>query len=248
MDRPPPKSRPINTDVFVRELAHELRTPIAQVQSIAELLLSGTASSNHAELARWLKLQIGVSKAMQITVNGLLDLSRNALDPSSIEWVDLHKVCADFSGDELLESRRSAIEWRIQHPLLVIGHAPQLVLLMRNLLSNAVKYTRDTDRPVIVVSSRVDSRGRLCIAVQDNGVGFDGRDAARLFRPFSRLNRREFKGVGIGLTLAKRVVECHGGWIRATGHRGLGARFEFSLGATASRRMALCDCARPGSG
>jgi light-regulated signal transduction histidine kinase (bacteriophytochrome) len=95
-----------------------------------------------------------------------------------------------------------------------------------NLLANAVKYSRHKQAPRIEVGFE---NGEYF--VRDNGAGFDMAHAHNLFGPFQRLHApAEFEGTGIGLAIVKRVVERHGGQVRAIGAVGEGAEFRFSLG------------------
>jgi signal transduction histidine kinase len=122
---------------------------------------------------------------------------------------------------------------------VTVGALPELacdaVLLRQvfvNLLSNALKFTRDAATPMIMVQAE-RSGGDWQVTVRDNGVGFDPRRAADLFRPFSRLHQTSFEGSGIGLTIVQRIVERHGGRIWAEGEPGVGASFHFTLPAAA---------------
>lgn len=220
-------------DAFVREVAHEIRTPIGQVAGIAEILLERLKSAGGADLRPWLELQIRTAAVMSAMVKDLLELARETHGTNPLDDVDLSRMCVQLR-DELgvLDDERPPIDWRIQPGMRVQGAEAQVRLLMRNLLSNAIKYTRDAPRPSIVVSMRDDEAGRRCIVVEDNGAGFDDEGAHRLFHPFVRLHdARQFQGVGLGLSLSKRIVERHGGEIRARGWPGKGARFEFTLSA-----------------
>jgi len=94
-------------------------------------------------------------------------------------------------------------------------------------LSNAIKYRRE-DPPVIRVSARRDS-GEWIFSVSDNGRGFDPKYAERIFGMFQRLDSRDVSGTGMGLSIAKRIVERHGGRIWAESKEGYGSTFFFSL-------------------
>ena len=95
--------------------------------------------------------------------------------------------------------------------------------LLQNLLGNAWKFTRQADAPRISVR-----RDGHAMVVEDNGAGFDPNYANKLFRPFQRLHgQEEFPGHGIGLASVRRILERHGGSIRAEGEPGKGARFIF---------------------
>ncbi len=103
---------------------------------------------------------------------------------------------------------------------------------LQNLIANAWKYTSKTKAPVISLSlGEVEDLRGFCVT--DNGAGFDMAHSERLFKPFQRLHRQdEFPGMGIGLATVQRIINRHGGKIRAKGQPGNGATFCFTLSTT----------------
>jgi signal transduction histidine kinase len=109
------------------------------------------------------------------------------------------------------------------------GDPVQMRQLLQNLIGNALKFHRPDEPPVVRVSAaRYD--GVLELRVEDNGIGFESKDAARVFLPFHRLHgRAEYEGTGIGLTICRKIAERHNGNIRAESHPGSGSRFIVTL-------------------
>jgi light-regulated signal transduction histidine kinase (bacteriophytochrome) len=117
---------------------------------------------------------------------------------------------------------------------LRIGRLPDCLgerMLLRqvwtNLLNNALKYSRGRNPPIVEVGFDGGTREYW---VRDNGAGFDPRHSQKLFGVFERLHTEaEFEGTGVGLAIVKRIIERHGGSIRAEGAPGKGATFRFGL-------------------
>ncbi len=102
--------------------------------------------------------------------------------------------------------------------------------MWQNLLSNALKYSSRREQPRVRVACESGANGELVFSVEDNGAGFDPAYADRLFLPFSRLHKAdEFEGTGVGLAVVRRIVERHGGRLRAQSRVPGGATFTFTL-------------------
>jgi light-regulated signal transduction histidine kinase (bacteriophytochrome) len=170
------------------------------------------------------------AQQMARLIDDLLIFAKTARQPLARQTVDLKSFvnqCLEKFRDDIA-SRKIAV---------VVGELPQcradpslLQQIFVNLLGNALKYTRKQPRPAIEVGClRLD--GEQEIYVKDNGAGFDMKYSAKLFGVFQRLHRQdEFEGTGVGLAIVQRIVNRHGGRIRAEAEPGKGATFYFTLG------------------
>jgi signal transduction histidine kinase len=113
------------------------------------------------------------------------------------------------------------------------GDPAMLRQVLENLFTNALKFTRDEPEPRITVSAvgAKEPEGLVWYTVRDNGVGFEPAYQDKLFQLFERLHGAEYEGTGAGLAIAKRIVEAHGGRMRAESELGEWAAFSFSLPA-----------------
>lgn len=214
-------------DAFSRHVAHELQTPLGQLEAIAALLQR--QGPVDAAAGGWLQLVGSLAAHMRHTVNDMLDMARCTVGTLPAEDIDLTSLCHRMAAELSPVPPARRVSWHIQPAMVVQGHRPQIALLMRNLLSNAVKYSREQPEPVITVTARPLGEGQQ-VTVQDNGAGFDAARGGQLFQPFVRLHGvQRFAGLGLGLSIAQRVVELHCGWARATGEPGVGARFDVWL-------------------
>jgi PAS domain S-box-containing protein len=224
----------LDLDAFARQLAHELRTPIGQVQGLAQMLAERGAARLHSGDQELLRLQVQAAERMRETLDALLALARSTLQPMPLQQVDLtalaHEVAAELPADIATRARRAPLRWHIQLDMRVPANPAALKIVLLNLMGNAAKFTRDSAVPCARVGLQAEGSQALRIAVQDNGVGFDPARADQLFKPFGRLHARDdFAGSGIGLSIVQRIVERHGGVVNATAEPGRGACFEFTL-------------------
>ncbi len=122
------------------------------------------------------------------------------------------------------------IRWTVNPLPAVEGDATLLGTTLTNLISNAIKYTRNQEAAHIEIGVAEEANGTATIFVRDNGAGFDMQYADKLFGVFQRLHREEeFEGIGIGLATVQKIVNRHGGQIRAEGAVGEGATFYVTL-------------------
>jgi two-component system OmpR family sensor kinase len=228
---------------LLANVSHELRTPLARIRMALELAREGDTERAAGYLSDIEEDLIELERLLDdVMTAARLDLSRGAGgDPLP----PLRR--RTLSAAELLEAARSRFEKRVPGRTLssaIAPDAPDVVadpsLLRRvldNLLDNAAKFSEPTS-PIQLEAGR-GARGALVITVSDRGIGIEEAELERVFEPFYRTDRsraRETGGVGLGLALARRIVESHGGVIVA--ERGLsgGSTFRVSVpGIEASR-------------
>jgi PAS domain S-box-containing protein len=224
---------------FTYSVSHDLRAPIRQIDGFTRLLGEQLAGHLDAEAQHYLDRIAEGARYMGRLVDDLLDLSRlgrQQLLPRQVPLRDLvDSVIADLRQD--VPTRN--VDWRVAE-LPTLACDPGLVkVVFTNLLSNALKYTRPRAQAVIEVGSAPEA-GTVAVFVRDNGVGFDMRYADKLFGVFQRLHGAdEFEGTGVGLATVQRIVQKHGGTIRAVAEPDRGATFTFTLAprpADADRR------------
>ncbi len=215
---------------FAYLASHDLQEPLRMVASYTELLRERYEGRLDEKADKYIRFAVEGARRMQRLIADILAYSRvgsrcEPTGPARLDMV-LKRVTAS------LRDVIGATGARIDHgPMpIVLGDEVQLEQLFQNLLGNALKF-RGTVAPVVtVVAERAGAHWQFAVA--DNGVGFDPEYAERIFQMFQRLHGRdEYEGTGIGLAIAKRIVECHGGRIWARSQPGRGSTFQFTLQA-----------------
>jgi signal transduction histidine kinase/ActR/RegA family two-component response regulator len=219
-------------DEFLAMLAHELRNPLAPIRNAVQILrLIGTSESKADKAHDIIERQVGQLVRL---VDDLLDVSRVSRGKVTLhrETIDLRDVArhALDTSQPLLSARGHAVQLSLpSEPVRVLGDAGRLAQVLSNLLNNAAKYTDAGGRVEVAVTQEEEA----VITVRDNGRGLDAADQARVFDMFYQAERdldRSEGGLGLGLALVKRLVELHGGAVRAQSPgRGLGSAFSVRL-------------------
>src|SRR5690606_19073497 len=202
--------------------------PLRKVQAFGDRLRLHLADRLDADGADYLQRMRSAAARMQTLINDLLAYSRVSRNAHRPRKVALSQVLAEVLSD--LESRveSSGAEVRAA-PLPEIEADPtQMRQLLQNLLGNALKFSHPQRRPQVSIDAELlppphpGGPARVRLRVSDNGIGFDNRYQERIFAPFQRLHgRSEYEGSGIGLAIVRKIVERHGGQIRADGRPGV---------------------------
>jgi PAS domain S-box-containing protein len=213
-------------EAFTYSVSHDLRAPLRAVDGFADLLAERLAGALTGEAREYLEQLRGAAARMNRLIDDLLALSQASRAELATREVDLSSLAhAVARGLEAREPQRR-VAWRIAEGLSVLADPGLLRIVLENLLGNAWKYTGR--RPEARIELGRSAAGE--IFVRDNGIGFDPAQGGALFEPFRRLEgAQHFEGTGIGLATVQRIVERHGGRVRAEGAAGEGATFYFWL-------------------
>jgi PAS domain S-box-containing protein len=214
---------------FAYSVSHDLRAPLRAIDGFSRLLDEHYQGAIGDEGREYLARVRNAATRMGSLIESLLKmarLGRSGIKPASL---DLTRMAADIVAELRASEPERQVEVEVQPGLRATGDPSLVRNLLQNLLGNAWKFTRGREGARIVVGR--DAGGAYF--VRDNGAGFAPEYADKLFRPFQRLHtQEEFAGDGVGLATVRRIIERHGGTIRADGVPGEGATFAFTLPET----------------
>lgn len=214
---------------FSYTVSHDLRAPLRAINGFASLLVQSEAGRLSAEGRSLLERIVSNTRRMSQLIDDILEYSR-------IGRARLRPVPTDMNRlvEQVVTELRGAYPAAqvVVHPLPGASVDPVMMRqVLGNLIGNALKFSAGVAEPRVEIGCR-EAEGTTEYYVRDNGVGFDMQYAGKLFGMFQRMHRpAEFSGTGVGLAIVKRLVDRHGGRIRAEAAPGQGAAFFFTLGA-----------------
>jgi len=215
---------------FAYVASHDLQEPLRMVASYTELLGQRYKGKLDDKADKYIHYAVDGAKRMQRLVADLLAYSRVGSQGKAMVPVDCGAVVS-YVLNVLAEPIRQAdavVDVDVGALPIVQGDEGQIGQLFQNLIGNALKF-RGSEPPRIAVEARLH-RGRWLFSVTDNGIGIDMQHADRIFEMFQRLHERgKYEGSGVGLAIAKRIVERHGGRIWLESHSGEGTTFFFTI-------------------
>jgi light-regulated signal transduction histidine kinase (bacteriophytochrome) len=231
-----------NLQEFVYVASHDLQEPLRKISTFTERLGSKFQSSLGQEGTMYVNRILNATNNMQVLLQDLLNFSRLSFNDRPFEMISIKQV---------VESVLADLEIKIEETKAVIAcddlpdieaYSSQIKQLFNNLITNALKFRRQHEPPTIKIACGnvyhddypelplIKNAKYVKILVEDNGIGFEQEFSERIFMIFQRLNgKAEYAGSGIGLSICKKIVENHHGFIFATGIPEQGATFTILL-------------------
>jgi PAS domain S-box-containing protein len=217
--------------------SHDLQEPLRKISAYGELLQRGYAERLDDRGRQIVHVMTDGASRMQQLILDLLRYSKSSNVEMTLAAVDLNEVIAGVERDLDVSIRETGAQIEYSELPVLAGDPTLLRQLFQNLISNSIKYRGDTIPHILIAARSLgpDQTGMWEIRVTDNGIGFRPEFATRIFEIFRRLHGKgKYPGTGIGLALCQRIVERHGGRIRAEGEDGGGACFIVELPASSA--------------
>ena len=217
---------------FAYVASHDLQEPLRKIQAFGDRLQVKYAEELGEQGQDYLRRMRNAAERMQSLIRDLLVYSRITTKVQPFVSTDLNVIVREVLSD--LETRIEQTSGQVH-----VGELPtieadplQMRQLFQNLIGNALKFHQPELTPIVEIS-RVpvsDSESMIKLQVKDNGIGFDEKYLDRIFTPFQRLHgRSEYQGTGMGLAICRKIVERHGGFLKAQSLRERGSTFTIAL-------------------
>ncbi len=220
---------------FISIVSHQLRSPLSNLKWALEILVSGRFGKIEGKPADYLQILTDNTKRMGELVSSLLIVSR--IEQGRLPLHNAEFSLPDLAKDAIAEFKPIAsasnieIVLEIAQPSLpqIFGDSSQLKLVVENFIDNAVRYTNGSGKVVVAIASK---NGGLLFSVKDGGVGIPREDQKHIFQKFFRSSnvlKYQTQGSGLGLYIAKSIVEKSGGKIGFKSEQNKGSTFWFTI-------------------
>jgi signal transduction histidine kinase len=228
-------------DRFAYVASHDLQEPLRKIMVFGDKILLN--NNKDPETEKYLKKIVNSSRHMQSLINDLLSFSKASVQSYDFKETDLNILAREALSELEVEIEKTNAEIHIEK-LPIISAVPSMIRqLFYNLVSNALKFRKNAMKPVIhIYAERLKQSGTLLsyklnpegnyykISVTDNGIGFDPKYTDEIFMVFKRLHSyHEFEGTGVGLSICKKIIEKHNGFITAESGIDKGSTFIMGL-------------------
>lgn len=212
-------------DRFAYVASHDLQEPLRKILVFSDKLQTKYKDELNTEVGQSLEKIAKASIRMQSLINDLLKFSRQTTADEDFIAISLSQLLQDVISDLEIEIEKSSAQIHLGGLPEIWGIPSQMRQLFQNLLSNAIKFRKNDEVPTVRIFSE-PWNGLNRIIVQDNGIGFDPKFSDEIFTVFKRLHSYyEFEGSGVGLSICKKIIDRHGGSIKAESKIGEGSKF-----------------------
>ncbi|MDB5038702.1 MAG: response regulator receiver sensor signal transduction histidine kinase [Bacteriovoracaceae bacterium] len=207
-------------------LSHDLKEPLLTLEGFTKLLDETGLSKDQL---RYLKVIREAVNSLHLLVGSLQSIARLSQDPEEFSDVSLRELIQSVitSLSQQIEKSKGVIHFH-GSDVLIKGDPVRLYQVFLNLIANSLKYHKKAINPVITISYRKDARFHR-ISIKDNGVGIDPHDLKKIFLPFTRLEDVPTDGMGIGLSIVKRIAESFRGQVLVRSKQNVGTTFTVCL-------------------
>lgn len=217
-------------DTFSFTISHDLRSPLSSIRNYSEIILEDYGHEFSEETKELFARVIRGTDKMAELIKNVLHYSR--VGRAGLEWtdVDMRKMLEEIREELVAPVSDQSIKFSIKNTPSITGDKTMLMQLFTNLAGNAVKYSTGMNQTAVIEINGEIKDDFVVYTITDNGIGIDMKYGNRIFELFRRLdNVKNREGTGVGLAIAKRIVEKHGGKIWLESRLNHGTKFYVAI-------------------
>lgn len=227
-------------DRFAYVASHDLQEPLRKIMVFSDKIIAKNV--NDSDTSRYFEKIIESSRRMQVLINDLLSFSKHSVNSLDFKEVDLNALVKEAMAEFEIEIEKTKAHIYISNLPIIFAVPSMMRQVFCNLISNALKFRKTEIAPVIRIDSEqmrpqdyrnpklANGSKYYRISISDNGIGFDPGYSEEIFTVFKRLHSyNEFQGTGVGLSICKKIVENHNGFITAESKVDEGSTFIIGL-------------------
>jgi|GEM_PF-1213860 len=216
---------------FAYIISHDLQEPLRTIANFTQLLERRYKGQFDEDADEFMDYIVDASVRMKEMIHDLLEYSRVSTTKENFKPVDLNELLKNVLNDLKFAINENKAEITYENLPIVIADYEQMSRVFQNFISNAIKFKKEDEPPKIHISSTEDKENdEYILTISDNGIGIDKEYFDRIFTIFQRLHTRDkYKGSGIGLSIARRIIEMHGGKVWVESEPEVGTTFFFTF-------------------
>lgn len=215
---------------FAAIVAHDVRSPLSTIFSFAELLNEDLGNMQSANVQKNIHVIKSNAQRLMVLIERLLEYSTVRSTQIQFKPVELNQIISATMTNlkTLIEETGTSIYCKGLPTIR--GDSSLCIQLFQNLIANSIKFRKPNAKAIIKIELIKENPNDWLFCFSDDGIGFDSAMKEKIFEPFKKLhNISEYAGNGLGLATCRRIVELHGGEIRAEGELGIGSKFYFTF-------------------
>jgi len=225
---------------FAYIASHDLQEPLRKIRAFGDRLAVKYQHSLGESGVDYIRRMQSAAERMQALIQDLLTFSMVSRNTNTLESLDMPALLEEVIDDLDNQVKREKASIRVGKVPNVRGDRAQIKRLFQNLISNAIKFHKPGEKPAVEISAKVAKRSEIedefgiaitapeyiRVTIRDNGIGFDEKYKDKIFNIFQRLHgRNEYEGTGIGLSICRKIVTNHKGFITANSEENVGSEF-----------------------
>ncbi|MES2769806.1 MAG: GAF domain-containing sensor histidine kinase [Bdellovibrionota bacterium] len=224
------KSKYQDLEAYIHSLAHDLKSPLTSLTGLSDLMLVSLGEKNYDKTKCYAESLKDCTRNLGLQVEKILGLYRASRENIQPKTIDFRGMVQDIIDSLMIQYPSKEVSLEIEKDLQALADPILLRIVMENLINNSFKFSQHGNTLKIKMGKSESEGNFSTFYVKDNGVGLDAADAGKLFKPLSRLHdEKAYPGLGLGLYSVSKIIELHGGKVKADGKVKEGSTFYFSL-------------------